>query len=243
MLRSITTVVCLATLTFICAIGGACAWTFVEDRLNNPDYQGVSGLSGEATTDALRIWGVNTGAPPDEFHGANLWCGLGADYGTRFSSVVAEAKGTLNGSGWGYLLGIALWQDTSRYVIYGMEYDNTNGNPYVPSRWVASGQLPSWPYPSWTALSTPLSSPNEAHSYRVEYESGIVRFLLDGQLLDEYQYAMDTPSVRLVAYARTYGDTVDASFSQIGIHGPVPEPSSLLALLCGVAGCLRLRRR
>jgi len=213
----------------LCWPTAAPAWQFVQDRLNNPDYQGTSGLVGEATATQVHIWGTNTGSPQDEFHGSNLWCGLAAESETRFDAVAVSATGVLNGTGYGFIKGIALWQDINRYIIYGLECDGTNGYPYYPSRWVASGQLPSWPFPAWTPLVGPIPSPNGPHDYRVEYDGQTVRFWFDGALLNTYAYQMEDPSVRLVAYARSYGDTVDALFTDVSVTGsPTPEPSLVL---------------
>lgn len=231
----------LAALLVMACSTGCSAWTFVPDKMNNPDYAGPSGLSGQADGNSVRIWGTNTATPPGATipQDAELFLpGLAAEGSTVFSAVAVQANAVLSGTGTGFQNGIVLWQDVHHYIIYGLDYDVTSGLNYVPSRWTALG---GWPnpsvFPSWTRLAAPVSNPSGPHTYRVDYQGGTVRFWLDGALLDTVEYSMPSVKVRLAGYARAYGDSVDAAYSEISVSGTaIPEPSAILALLCGLGG-------
>ena len=232
--------VLLVTAALVIACSAACsAWTFVPDRMNNPDYVGPSGLSGQVDGSSVRILGKNTATPPDATIPENaelFWPGLAAEGSTVFSAVALQTDAVLSGTGSGFQNGIVLWQDVHHYIIYGLDYDTDSGLIYVPSRWTALGGWPNPSFaPSWTQLAAPVSNPSGPHTYRVDYQNGVVRFWLDGALLDSLEYSMSTVRVRLAGYARAYGDSVDAAYGEVSVSGtPVPEPASILAILCGL---------
>ena len=244
MRRVMSLAVCVVALTLSAFASVEASWTFVPDRLNNPVYDGPSGLSGEATDTTVHIWGTNSSTPPGHW-GEQLWPGLAAVHNVQFYAVTTESTVTLGGSGLGFANGIALWENRERYVIYGLNYGVDSGVYYVPSRWTALGGYPDpTVFPSWTALGGSISDPNGLHSYRLDYDGNTAQFWLDGMLLDALDYPMGSFTVRLVAYARSYGDAVDATFADISVFGtPIPEPSTILALLCGLGGLVAWRRR
>ena len=226
----------------------ASPWTFVPDRMNNPVYNGVSGLLGTPSGTTVHIWGSNSDTPP----GARIpedaelfWPGLAAEGSTVFGMVTVETTAALSGTGTGFQNGIVLWQDPQRYILYGLDYDLTSGLNYVPSRWTALGGWPNPGFaPSWTRLAASVSNLTGPHTYRVDYRDGIVRFWLDGALLDTLEYPMSSVKVRLAGYARAYGDSVDAAYNDASVSGTaIPEPSTILALLSGLFGFTSHRRK
>ena len=229
--------VVLSVLTLVIPVF-AYDWAVVPDRMNNPVYSGPSGLSCEVTADSVHIFGVNTdtpfGAGPRE--AGLLWPGISAESMSSYTNLSMDSTVTLSGSGIGYMYGITLWESATRYIMYGLDYDG--GVFYRPSRWIA---IPGGG-PGWDTLGNPISNPNGPHTCRLEYNNGIAAFWFDGVLLDSVAYSMPNFKLRLGAFARSNGDSVDATYSSINI---VPEPSSLFALAGGIVplGVILRKRR
>jgi len=72
-------------------------------------------------------------------------------------------------------------------------------------------------------------------NYRMKYAGGRVTFLMDGKYLGAQAIPLSSVRVELSAAADRYQDSVDARFDNFSVNF-VPEPSSTVALLCGVGG-------
>lgn len=211
-------------------------WEVIPDRLNNPVYSGPSGLSCETSMDSAHIFGSNSGTPfgagPQET--GLMWPGISVESISSFTHITLETTVTLNGLGTGFMYGITLWENASRYVMYGLDYGDWI--PYRPSRWIA---IPG-NGPGLDNLSDQITNSNGPHTCRLEYSGGTTTFWFDDMLIDTLSYPMSFFKLRLGAFARANGDSVDVTYSSINI---VPEPSSLMVLGVGGLSLLGMRKR
>ena len=219
----------------------AADWSFIQDRLNDPVYSGPSGLEGNVVGDSIHIFGINTETPPGNNDPLRYWPGLSAESTTEFTGFTLEASASLNGSGSGYMYGITIWGDRSHYIMYGLDFDASV--PYQPSKWTAYGGMPIPEImPTWTILGGPINDPNGLHQVKVELAGGVARFWFDEVLLDTTSFSMPNAKLRLGAFARANGDTVDASYSSI-VFTPVPEPATMAVFGLGLLAFIKRRRK
>lgn len=218
--------------------GLAVNWTLIQDRLNNPIYSGPSGLEGEIAGDTVRIHGTNSDTPPNNNDPELFWPGISAESTTQYTRLTLETDVALSGNGTGFMYGITLWESRSRYIMYGLDFDNNV--PYWPSKWVAYGGSPKPDIlPTWTPLAGSINNPNDPHHIKIEMDGGVTKFWFDGILLDTTNYGISNAKLRLGGFARARNDTVDATYSSISV---VPEPATISALALGLLAVVRKRR-